>query len=108
MSTEEEFAELDTSEAECDTAMAEGEPVEVVGVAEIYADLVGIPEIAEGLGVGIHRVRRWIERRESTRCPSPVRALKAGHIYSLREWRGWYALWRITRGSETWFHHRNQ
>ena len=71
-------------------------------VTELYADLGGVTEIAEHLHVSVHRVRRWIERRDSTHCPVPVKALKFGHIYSLREWQGWFALWKITRGSETW------
>lgn len=69
---------------------------------DVYADLAGIAEIAQELDVSIHRVSRWIERRESTRCPAPVRRLKTGNVYSLADWRGWYALWRVTRGSETW------
>lgn len=68
-----------------------------------YDDLVGVFEVAEGLGVTIYRVKRWIERRNSTNCPKPLRRLKVGHIYSMAEWRGWYALWRITRGSENWW-----
>ncbi len=71
-------------------------------LAGLYADLVGVPEIAAGLGVSVFRVRRWIERRASTGCPSPVRVLSCGNIYSLADWRGWFGLWRLTRGSETW------
>jgi hypothetical protein len=73
-----------------------------VTVQDIYNDLGGVNEVAEALNVGLYRVRRWIERRESTRCPQPVLRLKIGPVYSLAEWRGWFALWRLTRGSETW------
>jgi hypothetical protein len=73
-----------------------------------YGDLVGIFEIAKELGVNIFRVRRWIERRQTTKCPRPVRALQCGHIYSMTDWRGWYALWRITRGHETWNRRKEQ
>ncbi len=69
---------------------------------DIYDDLVGVNEIAEGLGVGLFRVRRWIERRETTGCPKPLLRRKIGPLYSMAEWRGWFALWRLTRGSETW------
>jgi hypothetical protein len=62
-----------------------------------YADIGGIQEVAQDLGVSVFRVRRWIERRASTHCPHPVRVLTCAHIYSLREWRGWFALWRMTR-----------
>lgn len=65
--------------------------------AEIYADLAGVQEIAQALGVSTNCVRRWIERRESTGCPAPVRSLAYVHLYSLREWKGWHRLWRITR-----------
>lgn len=61
-------------------------------------DLAGVAEIAEELGVPPSRLKRWIERRESTNCPLPLALLKAGHIYSRREWRAWHALWRATRG----------
>ncbi len=70
---------------------------------DIYDDLVGVSEVAAGLGVTIYRVKRWIERRDSTNCPVPVKVLKIGHIYSMADWRGWYALWRVTRGSESWW-----
>lgn len=69
---------------------------------DVYDDLVGIQEIAERLGVSQHRVKRWIERRASTECPAPLVSLKGMHVYSMVEWHGWYALWKVTRGSETW------
>lgn len=65
----------------------------------MYADLVGIAELAEALDVPISRLKRWIERRDSTGCPEPLRELSAANIYSLREWRAWHALWRATRGT---------
>ena len=70
--------------------------------AEVYADLGGVAEIAQALNVKLPRVKRWIERRESTNCPMPVRSLVMGNVYSIADWKGWFALWRITRGSETW------
>ncbi len=73
-----------------------------IDVADVYADLGGVAEVAQSLGVKVHRVRRWIERRETTHCPAAVRTLANGNIYSLVEWRGWFALWKLTRGSETW------
>lgn len=75
---------------------------ELIAIEEVYADLGGVAEVAEFLGVTIFRVKRWIERRDTTNCPRPVRALKQGHLYRLTDWKGWFALWRITRGSETW------
>ncbi len=80
---------------------------ETLDIFDVYADLGGVAEVAENLGVKIHRVRRWIERRESTRCPEPIKLLVMGHLYSMRDWRAWFALWRITRGSETWLRGKN-
>lgn len=71
-------------------------------VDDVYADMVGLTEIAEALGVSRARVNRWIERREATRCPEPKKPLSMGHLYSLAEWKAWFELWKITRGSETW------
>lgn len=69
---------------------------------KVYDDIVGQHEIAMALGVSVYRVKRWLERKEATNCPRPVRVINAGHLYSLREWMAWFALWKITRGSETW------
>ncbi len=78
------------------------EQPEELELADVYADLGGIAEICDALGVSIYQMRRWIERRDTTNCPLPVRPLKQGNVYSINAWRGWFALWRITRGSETW------
>jgi hypothetical protein len=71
-------------------------------IERLYADLGGMPEIAQALGVSVFRVKRWIYRRDAVCCPMPVRALKGNNVYSIAEWKGWFALWRVTRGSETW------
>lgn len=71
---------------------------------DMQADIVGIYEIAANLGVSRATINRWIERRDSTMCPEPIVRLKTGHIYSLNAWKGWYAVWRVTRGHETWWH----
>lgn len=70
---------------------------------EMQADMVGGFEIAANLGVPRTRLNRWIERRSSTMCPAPLITLKAGSFYSLNEWKGWYEVWRVTRGHETWW-----
>lgn len=75
---------------------------DVLSLDDVYADIVGAHEVAEALGVPKFRVNRWIERRDSTRCPNPVRELRGVKLYSLANWKGWYALWRVTRGAETW------
>lgn len=68
-------------------------------------DIGGIQEVADALGVGVFRARRWVERRALTNAPEPIKRLKMGPVYSISHWRGWFALWRITRGSETWRQH---
>ena len=67
--------------------------------AALYADLGGVTEIARVLGVPVGRVKRWIVRRESTHSPTPVAELAGIHLYSIQEWQGWFALWRVTRGA---------
>lgn len=68
---------------------------------DVYADLGGISEVAVALGVGIHRVKHWLERRDTVNCPQPVRELKMGHVYSIGEWQGWFKLWMATRAHKT-------
>ncbi len=67
-----------------------------------HSDIVGLKEIAERLGVTYFRVRRWHERRESTKCPAPIVRLKTGPLWDMSDWHGWFALWKLTRGSESW------
>jgi hypothetical protein len=80
------------------------EPAEpdLVERSVVYADLGGPWEISIMLGVQVSLVNRWIERRQSTGCPMPVRVLKTAHIYSMAEWRGWYAFWKATRSADNW------
>ncbi len=75
--------------------------------AELYADLGMVPEIAATLGVKEKRVMMWIYRREFTNCPRPVTRLRVGSIYSLAEWKGWWALWKVTRPPEVMYVGRN-
>lgn len=70
---------------------------------EMYADIAGTHEIAQDLGVPMRRVQRWVDRRDSTQCPMPIVRLKHQAIYSKTEFRGWYAVWKVTRGHETWW-----
>lgn len=64
---------------------------------DAYTDLVSVMEIAAELGVSEFRVRRWIGQRDTTLCPTPVRQLSIGNVYSLAEWRAWWRLWKVTR-----------
>lgn len=64
---------------------------------DIYDDIAGVPEIIDALGVSPFRVRRWIDRKATVRCPAPVRQLRSGALYSLGEWQGWFSMWMRTR-----------
>jgi hypothetical protein len=70
-----------------------------IDLQDVYDDLAGIKEVAQELGVTVHAVKRWIERRENTDCPMPIKKLQGINLYSLVEWRGWHALWKVTRNA---------
>lgn len=61
------------------------------------ADVVGVFEVAKELGVPLSRVRRWIDRGETTQCPKPLKPLHMGYLYSMTAWRDWHIIWKITR-----------
>lgn len=65
-------------------------------------DIIGQAEIAIELGVSKRRVQHWIERADEINSPKPVRYLSRGYLYLLSDWKGWFAVWRATRGPETW------
>ena len=67
---------------------------------QIYDDLGTLEDVAEALDVTPRRVRAWIERRERVNSPVPVKKLKMLNLYSIEEWRGWFARWSTTRGYE--------
>lgn len=75
------------------------EPIPPPASSALYADIGGVYEVSVALNVNIYRVRRWIERRESTNCPRPVRMVRGAHLYSLNEWRAWFYMWMLTRGT---------
>lgn len=63
----------------------------------IYHDLVGRTEIAERLGVHRDRAVRWTRRAGVNGSPKPKVVLGKYKIYSMAEWRGWYALWGVMK-----------
>ncbi len=71
-------------------------------VQQLYDDIVGLSDIHKILGVKDFRVKRWVERRETVGCPKPIKRVGMTDLYSASEWQGWYAVWKVTRGSETW------
>lgn len=62
-------------------------------LAEIYADLGAIREIAIALDVRVERVKQWVRMREKTRCPLPVFTLSTGAVYSIADWKAWFKWW---------------
>lgn len=70
-------------------------------LADIYADLCQIADIARELNVNHHRVKRWMDRREKIRCPYPVREFANVNLYSMQEWKDWYAAWLAKHPNET-------
>jgi hypothetical protein len=70
-----------------------GEKWEPWTLAQIYADLGSKGDVARALNINLLRVDSWIRRREYNRCPQPV--LRAGptDVYSIQEWRDFFAEW---------------
>lgn len=64
---------------------------------QVIADLGGIKEISQALGVTPAVIRRWIGKRNRINCPRPVLKLDMGHVYSIQEWRSWAAWWYRVR-----------
>lgn len=55
------------------------------------ADLVGVAEIADALGVPRTTVSMWAARRAASGFPSPLNDLAMGPVYSLSAVRAWHA-----------------
>lgn len=62
-------------------------------LARIYADLASKTEIAADLNITVHRMNRWLNRRERIKPPEPLCRVGNTDIYSKEEWRGWFARW---------------
>jgi hypothetical protein len=68
-----------------------GEKWEPWTLAQIYADLASQGEIARALNVQHLRVQSWIRRRDGNKCPLPVTRVGPTDVYSIQEWRDWFA-----------------
>jgi len=62
-------------------------------LAEIYADLGSRRDISRILNVTHFRVDWWLAHRTSVECPYPVRRLGHVDVYSMQEWKDWFARW---------------
>src|SRR4051812_21261864 len=60
-------------------------------LADIYADLGTLNDIAEHLNIKKTRIERWIDRNIHGNVPKPVRMFGAWKIYSKQEWADWFA-----------------
>ncbi len=65
----------------------------MVSVARILADIGGLMEVEEKLGVPRWQLRRWIERRDQTDCPKPIKVTAGMHLYSIYAWQVWLEDW---------------
>lgn len=70
-------------------------------LADIYADLCQKGDIIRELGITQWRLSRWIERRDRIRCPHPVRTFANVQLYSMQEWKDWYAAWLAKHPNDT-------
>lgn len=60
-------------------------------LAQIYADLGSSSDITLALNIRPRRFTNWIQRREELGCPKPIRKFGPTPVYSIQEWRDWYA-----------------
>lgn len=66
-------------------------------LAEIYADLGTIYDVAEAMDITKFRIQEWVHRRERIKSPLPVRVIGGRNIYSIQEWKDWFAHWSKDR-----------
>jgi hypothetical protein len=58
--------------------------------AELYAELVGVAEIAERLGVRKAQVTNWSHRAPTNGFPAPVHQVTAGRLWRWPDIERWY------------------
>lgn len=62
-------------------------------LADIYDDLASKSDICQALDIGVHRFVQWTMRRDRIGCPHPIKRIGPTDVYSLQEWKDWYARW---------------
>lgn len=67
-------------------------------LADIYDDLVSLEDLMREMNWARGRVVAWIHRRERLGCPLPIKRFCRTDVYSLQEWKDWYA--RFTAGKK--------
>jgi hypothetical protein len=78
------------------------EPEKRWTLKDIYDDLGTSTDVAAILDVTIWRMKQWQQRQEKIHCPLPIRRLGNADIYSIQEWRDWYARWCADPKRERW------
>jgi hypothetical protein len=73
--------------------MDDEEPKKTWTLKDVYDDLGTKTDVAAVLDVTIWRMNMWLTRRERIHCPMPIRRLGAVDVYSISEWKVWFARW---------------
>lgn len=60
-------------------------------LADVYNDMATREEVCEALNITTYRMARWLQRKEKTKPPLPIRTFASTHVYSIQEWRDWFA-----------------
>lgn len=60
-------------------------------LAQIYADLASRRDVAIALNINERRLADWLRRRDVHNCPRPVTRVGPTDVYSIQEWRDWFA-----------------
>lgn len=72
-----------------------GKDLMLLDLIDVYADIGGVHEVGQALGVPKTTITKWVQR-SAMGCPPPVRRLAHHNLYSLQQWRDWHRLWRLT------------
>lgn len=75
------------------------EHIEPADLRAVYEDLVMISDVALLFGVKQETVKRWYERRESTKFPLELTTVGASDykLFSYKQVSEWYKVWTATR-----------
>lgn len=77
-------------------------------LADIYADLGTLTDVAQALDIKYTRISMWQARKERVKPPKPVRSIARLDLYSIQEWRDWFAKWLEGKKPNTAWTHNAQ
>ena len=70
-------------------------------LADVYADLVTLHDVAKQFNIRLPRVLRWVKYREQNNCPQPILSFGLrSNVYSMEEWVVWYDKWLVAHGTD--------